>query len=171
MGTSAPRFPVVPVVFTAAPIFAATLAPVPVPNVVCSEVGTILRQYGLTQAASYLAVAPSVAQQLAGGFTFFVPTNQALSTLQIPNGVSVPDFIARVLRSHVIQASRPTSTFSIGQSVINGNNQALDLTTSSFGGPAVNQVCLRGSGNCGKVTVADIRACNGYIHVIDKALT
>jgi len=159
-----------PVFFTAPPVFQpppATLPPFA--NVPCDSVGSVLSTYGLSTAQRYLTIAPSVQQDLTGSFTLFAPTNRALEELQIPNGVTPSQFIARVLRTHIIRAARPTSTFNYGDAVVNVNNQALDLSRTLSGSVTLNQVCLQG-GSCARVSIADVNVCNGVLHVIDKVL-
>jgi uncharacterized surface protein with fasciclin (FAS1) repeats len=113
----------------------------------------------------------NVAQVLSGTgpLTVFAPVNQAFINAGFPTIQSIssadPAFLARILTYHVV-ADRVFST-----NLVNGN-----VTTAQGGNVSVNLasgVQVTGSGNSGNaanVTMADMVATNGVIHVIDRVL-
>jgi transforming growth factor-beta-induced protein len=102
--------------------------------------------------------------QSDGPFTVFAPTNDAfndlLETLDISAAelMAQPD-LAKVLLYHVVPAKVMSTDLSNGMKAptVNGNTLSVDL---------MNGVKI----NSSMVTVADIEASNGVVHVIDQVL-
>ena len=99
-----------------------------------------------------------------GPFTVFAPTDQAfidagidLATLDTPEGKQT---LADILLYHVVSSEVPSSAVTECMSADAANGQPLAFTVD--GGVMVNDA---------NVTMADVIASNGLIHVIDKVLT
>ena len=99
-----------------------------------------------------------------GPFTVFAPTDQAftdagidLTTLDTPEG---KETLANILLYHVVAANVPSSAVTDCMTADAANSQPLAFTVG-------NSVMV----NTATVTLADVSASNGVIHVIDKVLT
>merc|ERR1711934_180984 len=141
----------------------------PVSSIECRSLRSTLDQYELTTISSYFLRSPTVGRQLVQQFTLFAPTNTALRALQIPSGVIVDDYIALVLKAHGVLKPYAASAFGV-EGLLNLNGQTLDTSRVVVGATTTNQVCVKTTGVCASVTVADIPVCNGYVHIIDTVL-
>ena len=99
-----------------------------------------------------------------GPFTVFAPTDQAftdanidLTALDTPEGKVA---LANILKYHVVDGAVPSSAVTDCMSATALNGQPLSFTVG--GGVMVNNA---------SVTMADVSATNGVIHVIDKVLS
>ena len=99
-----------------------------------------------------------------GPFTVFAPTDQAfadagidLAAFDTPEG---KDTLANILLYHVVAANVPSSAVTDCMTADAANSQPLAFTVGG-------SVMVNGA----TVTLADVSASNGVIHVIDKVLT
>jgi len=98
-----------------------------------------------------------------GPFTVFAPTDAAFAAL--PEGtlesllINIPD-LANILTYHVVGAKAMSSDLSNGQKIITVQGKKVIVTINNEG------VFI----NNAKVTVADLEADNGVVHVIDAVL-
>ena len=125
-------------------------------------VADLARYAGLTQLAGAVTAA-GLGDALSGEgpFTVFAPTNAAFEALPaVPEG----DALAQVLLYHVVAASVasgavPASASSLAE---NAYDDPLTLLFDTSSGVEIN-----GSAT---VVIADVRATNGIVHVIDEVL-
>ncbi|MBX9785040.1 MAG: fasciclin domain-containing protein [Chitinophagaceae bacterium] len=108
----------------------------------------------------------------AGPFTLFAPVNAAFSKL--PDGeleklLKNKEALGRILKNHVVSGKWDAATL---MTAIKKNNGTLELTTVG-GGKLIAAVdggkvkLTDETGGMSYVTVADVMASNGVIHVID----
>jgi len=100
-----------------------------------------------------------------GPFTVFAPTDAAVTALVTELGITADDLLALdgladILLYHVVGATAMSGDLSDGQMVT--TLQGEDVTISIMGGNVMV--------NSANVTVADIAADNGVVHVIDAVL-
>ena len=114
--------------------------------------------------------------QTDGPFTVFAPTNQAFADLLDalgPDYTSLADFdtvaekalLADILTYHVVAAQALSTDLSDGQVIdtaLTGESITIDLT----GGVFIDDA----TGASAEVILADVRASNGVVHVINKVL-
>jgi uncharacterized surface protein with fasciclin (FAS1) repeats len=98
-----------------------------------------------------------------GSYTFFAPTDEAFAAL--PSGVlesllANPEQLAQVLRYHVLGFSLFSASFSNGLVLNTLNGQQVSFTVNSQGIFVNNAL----------ITVQNIQATNGYVHVINAVL-
>lgn len=105
----------------------------------------------------------STTLQNAGTFTLFAPSNEAFAALP-PGAISNNAELANILRYHVINDFLPLSRLQ----TLNGlslftllSGTTVRFTVSQQGGVLVNN---------GRVTVANLDASNGVVHIIDRVL-
>lgn len=113
----------------------------------------------------------NVAQVLsgAGPFTVFAPVNQAFINAGFPTIESIsaadPALLTSILTYHVVADRVFSTNLSTGNvPTVQGGNVAVDLSSG---------VRITGAGNNGNaagVTMADLTATNGVVHVIDRVL-
>lgn len=127
------------------------------------ETATITEGFTTLVAALAAADLVSTLSDEMGSFTVFAPTNEAFAALQtVPQGQALTD----VLSYHVVDALVPSSALSDGQVVDNTL-----LANASFTVNVDGTVTLTdGAGNTVNVTVTDVAASNGIIHVVDAVL-
>ncbi len=99
-----------------------------------------------------------------GPFTVFAPTNDAFNAL--PAGVldsliSHPDQLADILKYHVVSGSVTSSSLSSGPVSTLLSGESIDVVVSG------GTVTLNGSSD---VTMPDVMASNGVVHLIDEVL-
>lgn len=95
------------------------------------------------------------------GYTVFAPTNEAFAALP-----GVPSNLTDVLLYHVVAATVASGDLSDGQ-VVNTAYAGHDFTVSISG----SDVSITDeSGNTANVTLVDVQASNGLIHVIDAVI-
>lgn len=96
------------------------------------------------------------------GFTVFAPTNAAFAALSaVPSGQD----LTNVLLYHVVPNTVPSTALTNGQTV------GTALTGASFTVNLGAGVTITdGSGSTVNVTVTDVQAANGVIHVIDSVI-
>ena len=95
------------------------------------------------------------------GYTVFAPTNEAFAALP-----AVPSNLTDVLLYHVVAATVASGDLSDGQ-VVNTAYAGHDFTVSISG----SDVSITDeSGNTANVTLVDVQASNGLIHVIDAVI-
>jgi len=99
-----------------------------------------------------------------GPFTVFAPTNAAFAKLDpavLNNIISTPSLLTALLQYHVVSGKVTSSQLSNGDvpTLLSGQSVNVDLS----GG----MVTLNGSS---KVTMPDVDASNGVIHIIDEVL-
>lgn len=107
----------------------------------------------------------------SGTFTVFAPTDAAFTAFLTSAGFSkiqdVPnDVLKPVLLYHVLGTKVPSSAVSTGYaSTISplDNNKFLSIYIEKTSGVKIN--------NSAMVTIADVQASNGVIHIIDKVIT
>ncbi len=120
----------------------------------------------LTEAAPDYATALSDPE---GDFTVFAPTNAAFDDLAAGLGIAIedalafPDILIDILGYHVVEGATPAETVLTldGQSVATIQGEAIAITVTEDG------VVLNGAVN---VTMTDVQASNGIIHVIDAVM-
>ncbi len=99
-----------------------------------------------------------------GPFTVFAPTDQAFLDANIDlNALDTPEgkvALANILKYHVLDGAVQSSAVTECMSATTLNGQAISFTVG--GGVMVNDA---------NVSMADVAATNGVIHVIDKVLT
>lgn len=127
------------------------------------DVATVKGFSSLVSAAQAANLVTALRGNGAGqGITVFAPTNTAFQN--IPGGApSDPTTLANVLKLHVTNGRAAAASLTNGQVIttLNGN-----LTV----GIANGTVTLTGPRNNARVTVTDVPAKNGIIHVIDTVL-
>jgi uncharacterized surface protein with fasciclin (FAS1) repeats len=99
----------------------------------------------------------------SGSYTFFAPTDDAFAALPegvLDNLLANPAQLTQVLRYHVLGFSLFSASFSNGLTLNTLNGQQVVFTVNSQG-IFVNNALL---------TVQNIQASNGYVHVIDAVL-
>ncbi|AKF03466.1 Hypothetical protein DB32_000615 [Sandaracinus amylolyticus] len=126
-------------------------------------VADVARYAGLTTLAGALASQELVDDlEAAGPFTVFAPTNAAFSALgALPSGGA----LTTVLLHHVVSGSVASSAIPA---------RASSLAESSYGDPLTllfddgDGVVINGAA---EVVIADLRATNGVVHVVDAVIT
>jgi transforming growth factor-beta-induced protein len=144
-----------------------------------SEVGTIVEIALDTPDLSNLVVALGAADGdlvsvlSSGDFTVLAPTNTAFESFLSANGFvtleDVPtDLLANILLNHVISgsvSSTDLATLDAGYSTTNATNADGDNLSLYFN--ASDGVVFNGISS---VTVADVNASNGIVHVVDAVI-
>jgi transforming growth factor-beta-induced protein len=102
--------------------------------------------------------------QTAGPFTVFAPTDAAFAKLDegvLDILIANPDALAEVLKYHVVSGKKMAADLSTGaiQTLLTG--KSVNVTV------AAGKVSLNGSAS---VTMADVDATNGVVHIIDEVL-
>jgi transforming growth factor-beta-induced protein len=128
-------------------------------------VDTAVAAGSFTKLAEALTTADLVtALKGTGPFTVFAPTDKAFADFETANpgalGMLTKDQLAAVLKYHVVEGAAVESTQLKDDQVfktLNGSPVLVDLT----GGVKVGAA---------SVTMADVKASNGVIHVIDKII-
>jgi uncharacterized surface protein with fasciclin (FAS1) repeats len=129
----------------------------------------------VTRATTVTGGDPNLATALSNAtVTVFAPTNAAFTQLLSALGLSdinqlpVGTLLA-VLRYHVVGGRAFSSDLATGNlTMLAGGNTAINLTNGTNGGPTIT-----GNGNAGNrsnITVANIVARNGVVHIIDRVL-
>jgi uncharacterized surface protein with fasciclin (FAS1) repeats len=128
------------------------------------DVATLRGFSSLVGAVQAAGLADALRGNGAGqGLTVFAPTNAAFAA--IPGGApSDPQTLASVLRLHVVAGRAPAASITNGQTFTTLLNRPLTAAV------AAGAVSLAGPRNGARVTVADVPASNGIIHVIDTVL-
>lgn len=107
---------------------------------------------------------------MGGDYTVFAPTNDAFSSFLQAAGVAFEDLTAEdltpILMYHVIGAKAMSTDLSTGYK--NTIYEAIEGNPVSMLIEVNDGVVLNGSTN---VTIADVEASNGVVHVIDNVLT
>jgi uncharacterized surface protein with fasciclin (FAS1) repeats len=99
---------------------------------------------------------------MGDGFTVFAPTEDAFAALEtVPEGDALTD----VLLYHVVGATVGSGDLSDGQ-VVETLLEGATFTVNIDGGVTITD----GAGNTVNVTVTDVQAANGVIHVVDAVL-
>jgi uncharacterized surface protein with fasciclin (FAS1) repeats len=99
---------------------------------------------------------------MGDGFTVFAPTEDAFAALEtVPEGDALTD----VLLYHVVGATVGSGDLSDGQ-VVETLLEDATFTVNIDGGVTITD----GAGNTVNVTVTDVMAANGVIHVVDAVL-
>ena len=118
----------------------------------------------LTQALQLTSLDAIVANPSEGPFTVFAPTDAAFQALgeELLNALIANPFgeLYQALRHHVVLGETLSSDLSDGQVITSAYGQDLTITINSEG------VFI----NNAKVTIADLQAINGVVHVIDAVL-
>ena len=133
-----------------------------------AEAGTIVEVAAETPALSTLVSAVQAAELVdtlngAGPFTVFAPTNDAFNALPagVVENLLLPcnkDALTEVLTYHVLPAEVPSSDVTAGDvATVQGSN----VTLATDNGVTVNDAT---------VTIPDVEASNGVVHVIDAVL-
>lgn len=121
-----------------------------------SELSTLVSAIQAAGLTSYLSG--------SGPFTVFAPTNAAFAKLDpetLNNIIGNPTLLTALLQYHVVNGSVKSSDLSTGSVNTALSGQSIDVNVSG------NSVTLNGSS---RVTDADVKASNGYIHIIDEVL-
>lgn len=129
----------------------------------------------VTRATTAAGGDPNLANTLSTAtLTVFAPTNAAFTqllgalSLQDINQIPVNTLLA-VLRYHVVGGRAFSSDLANGNlAMLAGGNTTINLTNGTNGGPTIT-----GSGNGtnrSNITMANIMARNGVVHVIDRVL-
>lgn len=106
-----------------------------------------------------------------GPFTVLAPTDGAFDDLAAELGVPLPTILAdqalltAVLTYHVISGSVPQDQIPLGRAIATVQGGVLKVEQSA-GGLAVTD----GRNRAANVTVTDLQASNGIVHVIDRVL-
>jgi transforming growth factor-beta-induced protein len=98
-----------------------------------------------------------------GPFTVFAPTDEAFAEITAPSG----DLLEAVLRYHVVEGEVFAGDLSDGQVVTAASGETFTVNVDGESGAVT---ITDGSGNTVNVSVTDVVASNGVIHVIDGVL-
>lgn len=99
--------------------------------------------------------------QFLGPFTAFAPTDDAFAALDVNPADLTAEQLQYVLSYHVLQGEVPSSALETAQAVPSAAGELLYITAGESG------VFVNGSS---EVTIPDVNATNGIIHVIDSVL-
>lgn len=107
--------------------------------------------------------------ETSGPFTLFAPTDAAFDMIQnnITALINDRDLLAEVLKYHVVPDTYWSAGLSDGMKLQTVNGQNLTVSINNNG----VSISIDGTSSMAKVTMADMRANNGVLHVIDSVIT
>ncbi len=105
-----------------------------------------------------------------GPFTVFAPTNQAFANLLDELGITAEELLARddlgaILTYHVVAGEAFAADLSDGQELTTVQGETLTVNIGDAG-VTITDV----NGNVSTVTIADVDASNGVVHVVDTVV-